>query len=98
MAAHTGRRKPARPPAASLGVAFAADGRRGWAVGSRGTIVATKDGGGHWTPQISSTSVKDLQGVASAADGRQGWAVGEDGTIVATEDGGTHWIVHQRLA
>ena len=26
-----------------------ADGRRGWAVGDHATIVATEDGGAHWT-------------------------------------------------
>jgi hypothetical protein len=73
------------------GVAFAADGRYGWAVGEKGTILATEDGGSHWGPQISSTS-SDLAGVAFAADGRHGWAVGEKGTMLATEDGGSHWI------
>src|SRR5437762_2321681 len=67
-----------------------ADGRRGWAVGVNGSIVATEDGGGHWTPQTSSTS-NALGGVALAADGRRGWAVGDNGSIVATEDGGEHW-------
>ena len=67
-----------------------ADGRRGWAVGARGSIIATEDGGGHWTPQTSSTS-NDLLGVAFAADGRRGWAVGLNGSILATEDGGEHW-------
>jgi hypothetical protein len=66
------------------------DGRHGWAVGDNGTIVATEDGGGHWTPQTSPTK-NDLSGVAFAADGRHGWAVGDNGTIVATEDGGGHW-------
>ena len=74
----------------SLGVAFAADGRHGWAVGVNGTIVATADGGGQWTPQTSSTS-NALWGVAFAADGRHGWAVGDNGTIVATADGGGQW-------
>src|SRR5205085_1614947 len=67
-----------------------ADGRRGWAVAENGSIVATEDGGGHWTRQTSSTR-NHLSGVAFAADGRRGWAVGENGSIVATEDGGGHW-------
>jgi hypothetical protein len=72
------------------GVAFTADGRRGWAVGGEGRILATEDGGGHWSAQTSATS-NDLRGVAFAADGRHGWAVGDKGTILATEDGGGHW-------
>jgi hypothetical protein len=66
-----------------VGVAFAADGRNGWAVGDNGTILATEDGGVHWSPQISSTS-NFLLGVAFTADGRHGWAVGENGTILAS--------------
>ena len=67
-----------------------AHGRRGWAVGDNGLIVATEDGGGHWTRQTSSTE-SNLLGVAFAADGRRGWAVGQNGSIVATEDGGGRW-------
>ena len=54
-----------------------ADGLRGWAVGENGTILATKDGGEHWAPQISSIS-NNLYGVAVAANGRLGCAVGEE--------------------
>src|SRR5271169_3414365 len=58
-----------------------ADGRRGWVVGTDGTILTTEDGGGHWTSQTSLTS-NHLLGVAVAADGRHGWAVGDNGTIL----------------
>jgi photosystem II stability/assembly factor-like uncharacterized protein len=70
-------------------VYVAADGRHGWAVGVSGRIVATQDGGGHWTLQTRLSS--NLRGVAFAADGRRGWVVGDNGTIIATEDGGGHW-------
>jgi Photosynthesis system II assembly factor YCF48 len=74
-------------------VAFAADGRHGWAVGWGGTILATEDGGAHWIPQASPTYNYpfNLYAVAFAADGRHGWAVGTLGAILATEDGGAHW-------
>jgi photosystem II stability/assembly factor-like uncharacterized protein len=71
-------------------VFFLEDGQRGWAVGSGGTILATRDGGEHWTPQESPT-VADLHSVAFAADGQRGWAVGQDGTILQTTDGGGIW-------
>ena len=71
-------------------VAFAADGLHGWAVGDSGIIVATADGGRHWTRQTSPTS-ENLQSVAIAADSLHGWAVGDGGTIIATADGGGHW-------
>jgi hypothetical protein len=66
-----------------LGVAVTTDGRHGWAVGDNGTILATEDCGGHWAPQISSTS-QSLSAVAVTADGRHGWAVGKYGTILIT--------------
>jgi len=85
------------PPTSSTpydlwGIAVAADGRDGWAVGDYGKILATEDGGEHWAQQISSTS-SNLWGVAFAADGSHGWAVGANGTVLATENGGEHWTL-----
>jgi len=68
-----------------FGVHFA-DARTGWAVGARGTIVATRDGGATWdrgsgwAPQQSGTD-KALFGV-HFADARTGWAVGDGGTML----------------
>jgi photosystem II stability/assembly factor-like uncharacterized protein len=70
-------------------VFFLEDGKRGWVVGSSGMILATRDGGEHWTPQASSTS-DSLYGVAFA-DRQHGWAVGQDGIILSTTDGGGSW-------
>ena len=53
------------------------EGRRGWAVGTHGTILRTTDGGRHWTPQDAGTTV-DLFGVA-ATDETTAWIVGQDG-------------------
>src|SRR5215813_10507694 len=55
------------------------EGRKAWAVGDSGAIVATVDGGLHWTPQDSSAA-SSLWSTCFAADGRRGWAVGEKGT------------------
>ena len=66
------------------------DSQRGWAVGNDGTILATQDGGKHWTPQISPTT-DNLYGVAFADDGLQGLVVGGSGTILKTADGGGVW-------
>ena len=71
-------------------VQFLEDGRRGWAVGEDGTILATADGGQSWQRQASGTSTW-LRAVQFLEDGRRGWAVGEDGTILATADGGQSW-------
>src|SRR6516164_6382536 len=57
-------------------VYIAEDGRHGWVVSQTGTILATEDGGSHWTPQGLPSS--DLWGVAFAADGLHGWVVGSN--------------------
>jgi photosystem II stability/assembly factor-like uncharacterized protein len=59
---------------------------RGWAVGQR-AILATSDGGLHWTPQLSGQL--NLASV-DFVSGQDGWAVGT-GTLLATTDGGAHW-------
>ena len=63
-----------------------------WAVGAKGTILATS-GGVHWRAQPSGTHVV-LDGVAFA-DAAHGWVVGDNGTILATTDGGLTWSKQQ---
>jgi photosystem II stability/assembly factor-like uncharacterized protein len=67
------------------GLEFVSAGQ-GWAVG-QDTILATTDGGAHWTPQLAGklnlTSVDFISG-------RDGWAVGTT-SLLATTDGGAHW-------
>ena len=58
-----------------FGVAFA-NPTDGWLVGGDGTIVATTDGGGTWTPQNTSTAER-LAGV-TFTDATHGWAVGDE--------------------
>ena len=70
-------------------VAFATP-QSGWAVGERGTILHTEDGGNNWKRQPSGTSTLWLASVAFATP-QSGWAVGENGTILYTEDGGDNW-------
>jgi hypothetical protein len=59
---------------------------QGWAVGQN-AILATTDGGAHWTTQLSGplnlTSVDFV-------NGQDGWAVGTTG-LLATTDGGAVW-------
>lgn len=77
------------------------DRDNGWAVGGRGTILHTSDGGDTWQEQTSGTDfiLEDVFFV----DRRRGWAVGgwpRDtavaiyggmGVILATSDGGKTW-------
>jgi photosystem II stability/assembly factor-like uncharacterized protein len=71
------------------GVHFRPDGRRGWAVGAGGRIVATEDAGFTWAQQNSNTT-EDLHGIwfVSASNG---WAVGASGVVRRTTNGGMTW-------
>ena len=60
---------------------FAADGKRGWAVGWNGTILSSQNGGETWQVQTSGTT-NHLWSMQFAADGKRGWAVGDKGTIL----------------
>jgi photosystem II stability/assembly factor-like uncharacterized protein len=68
---------------------FFVDAEQGWAVGAKGTIIATQDGGLSWQAQSSGTA-EGLNGV-TFTDAEHGWVVGNYGTIVATQDGGLSW-------
>jgi photosystem II stability/assembly factor-like uncharacterized protein len=59
---------------------------QGWAVG-QDTILATTDGGAHWTPQLSGKLNLTSVDFVSGGDG---WAVGAT-SLLATNDGGAHW-------
>jgi photosystem II stability/assembly factor-like uncharacterized protein len=80
---------------------FFLDQNRGWAVGSKGTVLATVDGGKTWQPTTSSTDdvVRDIFFV----DQQNGWMVVEVNVyqlkgkedprsyLMRTTDGGEHW-------
>jgi photosystem II stability/assembly factor-like uncharacterized protein len=66
---------------------------RAWAVGERGTILATTDGGTSWIAQRSGTN-ETLTDVA-VADSAHGWAVGAEGTVLITGDGGATWTAQR---
>ena len=67
------------------------DDQTGWAVGDKGTIVATVDGGETWTAQISGTDRK-LRSVFFL-DQDTGWVAGGDSPLIVlyTVDGGNNW-------
>jgi photosystem II stability/assembly factor-like uncharacterized protein len=70
-------------------VFFDGAGRRGWAVGSGGTVLSTTDAGATWSRQSSGTLVT-LRGVWFTSV-REGWAAGHGGTVLHTLDGGSNW-------
>ncbi|MEI6504020.1 MAG: YCF48-related protein, partial [Armatimonadota bacterium] len=79
------------------------DAVNGWAVGNNGlyweregVILATSDGGAHWTRQ--SSGIAEHFSAVTFSDASHGWAVGEyipsgyhTPMILATADGGAHW-------
>ena len=74
-----------------------ADALHGWAVGtqfddwswrpSRALILATTDGGAHWSPQDIGSTYSAVIGL-SPVDAARAWAVGWGGGILATRTGG----------
>ncbi|MDF1552253.1 MAG: YCF48-related protein [Deferrisomatales bacterium] len=79
-----------------------AAGQRLIAVGERGVVVLSDDGGQTWRQAQVPTSVS-LTGVAFPTP-KQGWAIGHAGIVLHTEDGGETWtkqldgVVAARLA
>lgn len=93
---------PPSPPTmradAELNSVFFLDADRGWAVGDRGVIWHTNDGGRTWREQQSPTTCR-LESV-QFLDGEIGWAVGgctqpythqTSGVVLRTRDGGKTW-------
>jgi len=64
-------------------------GRRVVAVGERGHVLWSDDGGASWTQAEVPVST-DLTAVHFVSPER-GWAVGHDGVVLATRDGGRTW-------
>jgi photosystem II stability/assembly factor-like uncharacterized protein len=68
-------------------------GNDGWAVGSRGTILATTDGGATWAKRTS--GYHGWLADVAFADREHGWTVGGNqpsgATVLATTDGGATW-------
>jgi photosystem II stability/assembly factor-like uncharacterized protein/tetratricopeptide (TPR) repeat protein len=78
------------------------DAQRGWAVGDRGTIWHSEDGGRNW--QLQDSGVACTLWSVCFVDADRGWAAGgfshpylhtSSGVVLATRDGGRHWY-HDR--
>ncbi|MEP6635582.1 MAG: YCF48-related protein [Acidobacteriota bacterium] len=97
-----------RQPTGSLAwlhAVFFVDQNRGWAVGSRGTLLATEDGGKTW--KIKARPAEDVLRDIYFADASNGWVVCERNIydlktkeeartyLINTTDGGETW---QRVA
>jgi photosystem II stability/assembly factor-like uncharacterized protein len=60
------------------------------AVGERGLVLLSDDGGSHWRQAVVPSSVT-LTSVRFA--GEQGVAVGHGGVVLTSADGGEHWLL-----
>ena len=60
------------------------------AVGERGLVLLSDDGGNHWRQAVVPSSVT-LTSVRFA--GEQGVAVGHSGVVLTSVDGGEHWLL-----
>lgn len=88
---------------ASLADVFFVDTKHGWAVGDRGVIWHTPDGGEHWYLQESSVGCR-LESVWFV-DPDNGWVVGgwtnpythtTSGVVLWTRNGGRNWTLVER--
>jgi photosystem II stability/assembly factor-like uncharacterized protein len=78
-----------RAPERAVLLAAAAAGPHWIAVGERGIVVRSQDGGRHWAQVPVPVSVT-LTAVRFAG-AQHGMAVGHGGTVLVTDDGGAHW-------
>lgn len=76
-------------PAAAVLLGAATAGQRTVAVGERGVLIVSDDGGARWRQVALPTSVT-LTAVRFA-DARHGVAVGHGGTVLTSADGGDTW-------
>lgn len=65
------------------------DARNGWAIGERGIILHTSNGGATWDEQDSRTNLELTSVEFINAD--EGWVVGNFGFIAHTADSGESW-------
>jgi photosystem II stability/assembly factor-like uncharacterized protein len=87
----TYRQAIAVPASATLTAVHFANARDGWAVGHWGEILATTDGGEHWTRQRSDTTIDQPLFSVYFKDAAHGWAAGLWSLLLTTTDGGKTW-------
>jgi photosystem II stability/assembly factor-like uncharacterized protein len=79
-----------RAPERSVLLGAAQAGSRIVAVGERGLVALSDDGGRSWRQAGTPTSVTLT--TVRFVDAAHGWAVGHGGAVLASEDGGKTWV------
>jgi len=67
-----------------------ADPTHGWLVGTRNTLLETKDGGNTWEPKVLELDQNYRLTSVSFSDA-EGWVTGQPSLLLHTTDGGTSW-------
>ena len=75
-------------------VAFA-DATRGYAVGAKGIVLRTDDGGATWKDQESGLTTNLF--AVSAASRDEALVAGDQGRVLTTKDGGKTWSVQPTI-
>jgi photosystem II stability/assembly factor-like uncharacterized protein len=87
------RRRPSGTTAELASVTFV--GVDGWAVGDRGAVVSTTDGGARWVARTS--GYPGYLSDVAFADAEHGWATDENpphgAAVLASTDGGVSWRI-----
>ena len=73
------------------------DGKHGWAAGSDGVVISTKNGGDTWTETDTNTISKDTITHIDFTTRKNGWLI-SIGKVHYTGSGGNSWVVqhHER--
>jgi len=69
-------------------------GERVVAVGARGNVILSDDGGQHWR-QARQVPVDFTLTAVSFVDDKEGWAAGHGGVVIHSADGGETWQVQR---
>lgn len=72
-------------------VGFTGDPNHGWVVGSKSTLLETKDGGKTWQEKRLELEEQNYRFTSVSFEGDEGWIVGEPAILLHTTDGGTSW-------
>ena len=72
-------------------IAFTSDADHGWLVGSRNTLLETRDGGITWSPRSLDLGEQGFTFTSVSFAGDEGWVAGQPQILLHTTNGGDTW-------